>query len=147
MTNQIVVFELQGQHYGAEIEEIKEIIHMQPITDIPSGFTHAEGVINLRGNLCSIVNGRSLLGLSRRAAEETDKIVVLDGGKIGVIVDDVFEILTLEEKDKKSVHGMDKLEVLDFIHYLVETDKRIIIVLKLKQMLVPNTEETENVAV
>jgi purine-binding chemotaxis protein CheW len=147
MTNQIVVFQLNGQSYGVDITEVNEIIRMQEITQIPNSAHHVEGITNLRGAICSVVNGRILLGLPTVENTSETKIIILDGAKVGVLVDQVSEILTVEEEDKKGFSGMESLEGLGFIDYLVESRKEIITVLRLKEMIVPANSEEELVAV
>ncbi|PLS19137.1 chemotaxis protein CheW [Bacillus sp. M6-12] len=143
MTSQIVVFELEGQFYGVDIKEVNEIIRMQEITSLPNSQHHVEGIINLRGKICSVINGRILLGLDKKAIETEQKIIVLDGARIGVVVDQVSEILTVEEADKKGIEGLEALKAVGFIEYLVEADSRIISVLRLKDVLTPSEEEEE----
>src|SRR4029078_11055980 len=53
---QLVVFEVRGELYGAEIERIHEIIRPQEITRVPRAPEFVEGVINLRGRIVPVAN-------------------------------------------------------------------------------------------
>ena len=68
---------------------------------MPKTQSYYKGVINLRGEICPIMSMRLKLGLE--PDELTDKtrfiIVKVEGASIGVIVDQVKEVVTLEEED------------------------------------------------
>lgn len=132
---QIAVFHLDKQYYGIDIKDVNEIIHMQDITGLPNTAPHIEGVINLRGKLCTILNGRVLLGISPKKSEIVEKIVVLETAPIGIIVDEVSKIVEIEETTLKTLEGMEGLDSLGFIDYLVEIHNRIITVLNVKKMV------------
>lgn len=132
----IAVFHLDEQYYGIDIKDVSEIIQMQDITSLPNTAPHIVGVINLREKLCTIMNGRVLLGISPKKSEIAEKIVVLETAPIGIIVDEVSEIVGVEESSLKALEGMEGLESLGFIDYLVEIQNRIITVLNVKKMVI-----------
>lgn len=135
MTNQVVVFQVNNQLYGIDIKDVNEIIHMQSLTSLPSSHPSVEGVTNLRGSICSVLNGHILLGLGKAKPNEEDKIIVLDHSKIGIRVDSVNEILEVREEEKKSFNGMEKLEALGYIDYLVDSKNEIVTVLAINKLI------------
>lgn len=135
MTNQVVVFQVNNQLYGIDIKDVNEIIHMQALTSLPSSHPSVEGVTNLRGSICSVLNGHILLGLGKAKPNEEDKIIVLDHSKIGIRVDSVNEILEVREEEKKSFNGMEKLEALGYIDYLVDSKNEIVTVLAINKLI------------
>lgn len=134
MKTQIVVFEVNNQSYGLDIQDINEIIRMQEITSIPHTEDYVEGIANLRGSIYSILNGRILLGFPNEEGLTESKIMVFAKGKIGMVVDHVTEILNVEEEEKKTLNDMSGLKSLGYIDYLVERDNQIVTVLNLEAL-------------
>ncbi len=104
MTIEIVEFELGSQHYAMDIQNAREIVEMLPITQIPRAPRHISGMLNLRGEITTIINIHEILGISNTRDRADQKIVVLvpsvtDGANLGIIVDDVQNVRTVEESD------------------------------------------------
>jgi purine-binding chemotaxis protein CheW len=91
---QIVVFDLAGEKYGADINAVREIVRMQSITSIPQAPHAIEGVINLRGKVNPVMDLRKRFGLPVSEETKDSRIVVVDIGEqdIGLIVDAVAEV-------------------------------------------------------
>ena len=91
---QVVVFRLGSEEYGADISQIREIIRVGEITTIPHAPPDVDGVINLRGNITTVVNLRKRLGMEERAIDGNSRIIVAEvGGKtLGFMVDNVSEV-------------------------------------------------------
>jgi purine-binding chemotaxis protein CheW len=138
----LVVFKLGEEEYAAEVSQVREIIKLERITRLPRAPEFVEGIINLRGQLTTVISLRKLFDLPQ---EETPnaRIVVLDQEEpTGIIVDSVTEVLSLtkEEVDKpKRVFGVDTR----FIKGVGKRDDRLIIILDLDKILSP--EEIERV--
>ncbi|MBN1166258.1 MAG: chemotaxis protein CheW [Methanospirillaceae archaeon] len=104
MTIEIVEFELGSQHYAMDIQNAREIVEMLPITRIPRAPRHISGMLNLRGEITTIINIHEILGISNTRDRTDQKIVVLvpsvtEGANLGIIVDDVQNVRTVEESD------------------------------------------------
>jgi purine-binding chemotaxis protein CheW len=99
MENQIVVFELGSEHFGVEIAQVESIIKIQPITQLPHTLTFVKGVTNLRGKVLPVIDLRKRFGLTPREADKNSRIIVvsLDQTEVGMIVDEVSEVLRVPE--------------------------------------------------
>jgi len=91
---QLVVFRLGNEEYGADISQVREIIKTSLITSIPQAPDYVQGVINLRGQVTTVVNLRKKLGLPERAVDNNSRIVVVevDNSIVGMMVDSVTEV-------------------------------------------------------
>ena len=94
---EVVTFEMAGQHYALDIRLAREIVEMIPITPIPRSPSYITGIINLRGEITTILNLYQLLGLPDPGTSDGQKIVVLvpeaaEGSNVGVIVDNVHSV-------------------------------------------------------
>ena len=138
----LVVFKLGDEEYAAEVSQVREIIRLERITRLPRAPEFVEGIINLRGQLTTVINLRKLFELPPKDTPNA-RIVVLDQQEpTGIIVDAVTEVLSLtqEEIDKPSrVFGVDAR----FIRGVGKRGDRLIIILDLNRILSP--EEIERV--
>lgn len=110
MTFDIVQFELAGEEYALDIRFSREIVEMMAITPIPRSPRHIAGVMNLRGEITTIININHLLGLEGGHDYTSKKIIVLSpetagGENIGIIVDDVRSVLQIRGSDVEFFKG------------------------------------------
>lgn len=96
-TGEVLEFSLGGEKYALDIQIVREIVEMMPITVIPRAPVHITGVINLRGEIVNIVNLNTFLKLPNRPITKDQKIIVLmadvaGGNNVGVIVDTVSSV-------------------------------------------------------
>ena len=96
---QYIVVKIGSEQYGIDISYIDNIVRMQKITRVPKIQTYFKGVINLRGEIVPVMSVRKKMNASR--------IIILkleEKGTIGIIVDEVKEVVTLctDEIDKTS---------------------------------------------
>lgn len=90
---QAVVFHLGREEFAFDVSQVKEIIRPLPITRVPKSKPFIEGVINLRGNVISVVDLRKQLHFTAGNNPEQARIIILEtqGVTFGVIVDSVQE--------------------------------------------------------
>lgn len=104
-TVQYIVVRIGNEQYGINIKYIDNIVRNQKITRVPKTQTYYKGVINLRGEIIPVMSIRLKLGLEDD--EFTDKtriiIVKIEGATIGVIVDQVREVVTLDDDNTEKI--------------------------------------------
>ncbi len=98
---QMIVFKLGQEEYSIPIKTIQEIIMPQQFTRIPSSPMFVEGVINLRGHIIPIINGRKKFNMETEQSEAAEKnkrimVVEVDEEAVGLIVDSVTEVIYLK---------------------------------------------------
>ena len=100
-----IVVRIGNEQYGINIKYIDNIVRNQKITRVPKTQTYYKGVINLRGEIIPVMSIRLKLGLEDD--EFTDKtriiIVKIEGATIGVIVDQVREVVTLDDDNTEKI--------------------------------------------
>jgi purine-binding chemotaxis protein CheW len=96
-----LTFLIENEFYGFESRFVIEIIGIQPITEIPELPEYVRGIINLRGKIVPVIDVR--LRFKKEFKEYNDRtcIVVVDikGLCIGLIVDNVTDVLTIPARD------------------------------------------------
>ena len=101
-----LTFRLGQEEFGVQVLRVREIMGIQEITAVPQTPSYVKGVINLRGKVIPVVDLRLKFGLPELEYTQRTCIIVaqIDGrtaGKllIGIIVDGVSEVLTLQASD------------------------------------------------
>jgi purine-binding chemotaxis protein CheW len=104
---QLVVCALGGEEYGLPIEHVREIVRFSEPRPVASDVPWMRGVISLRGRLVPVHDLAARLGIGSRppAGGATAKLVIVDTGDepVGVLVDDVVEVLRVEESQLEPV--------------------------------------------
>lgn len=137
MEEQLVVFDLAGEHYGLDISAVEGIIKMQSITKMPQAPIFVEGVTNLRGMVVPVIDLRKRFGMLVQEYTKDTRIVIvnMDKTKVGIVVDGVSEVLRVPENaiepTPAMVSGMDSA----FIRGIAKVDGRLITLLDLTNVL------------
>ncbi len=97
---QYIVVKLDNEQYGIDISFVDNIVRMQQITRVPKAQHFFEGVINLRGEIIPVMNLRDKFELAPKEHTNSTRIIIIkpeNNAKIGVLVDEVREVVTLED--------------------------------------------------
>lgn len=100
---QLIIFRLGNEEYAVPITSVQEIIMKQLPTHIPKTSSFVEGIINLRGRIIPIIDGKKkfMLKALENHNENNARIIVLDIKHeiIGLVVDEVSEVIHLKTDD------------------------------------------------
>ncbi len=98
---QYIVVKIGNEQYGININFIDNIVRMQNITRVPKAQVYFKGVINLRGEIIPVMSIRVKLGLEADVFTDKSRIIIIkmETGTVGMIVDEVREVVTLEEEN------------------------------------------------
>ena len=124
-TTDILEFELNGERYALDIQLVREIVEMIPITPIPRAPQFISGVINLRGEITNIMNLNTLLGLQEQAIRDDQKIIVLvpeaaNGNNVGIIVDDVSSVRQITQGNIETIGTGISQEFAQFVKGIIK---------------------------
>lgn len=113
-TKQYIVIRLGKEQYGIDIRYIDNIVRMQHMTRVPKMKEYIKGVINLRGEVIPIMSIRLKMGLEEEEETKNTRIIILkleQYGTIGMIVDEVNEVVDLDIETEVEKMAYDKDEV------------------------------------
>jgi len=102
---QVVEFIVGDEKFAVNLFDVKEIVEASKITPLPHSPVYIKGIIDLRGEITTIVDLRKLLKITKEVSADTDNLrfIVLDesvtDGKTGVVVDEVTSVLTVKVSD------------------------------------------------
>lgn len=107
-SKQYIVVKLDNEQYGIDISFIDNIVRMQQITRVPKAQSYFAGVINLRGEIIPVMCLRSKFGLPDKEYTNATRIIIVkpeSNAKIGVLVDEVREVVSLDDENiEKAVY-------------------------------------------
>lgn len=117
-TKQYIIIELDHSQYGIEIDYIVNIIVMQSITRVPKSQTYFPGVINLRGDIIPVMSLRKKLGLKDDEYTQATRIIIVrpepQAAPVGIIVDEVKEVVTLDNEQIEKLSYDEKEEKTNY---------------------------------
>ena len=128
---------LAEEEYGLEILRVREIIKMMEITSVPRTPEFVKGVINLRGKVIPVMDLR--LKFDMPAVETTDEtcVIVVNLGQVdmGIIVDQVQEVLDVSENEIEDAPSFGVDVDTDFILGMGKSNERVTILLEIGKVL------------
>ena len=94
---QLVTFGVGDCHLAVGIEHVQEINRQLELTPVPGAPCEIRGVINLRGDVVTVLNLHHLLGFAELKRTRTSRNLILNigGERVGVLVDHVSDILAI----------------------------------------------------
>lgn len=134
---QFVIFRLDNEKYGADVECVNEIVTMQKITKVPGTHRLIEGIINLRGHIVPVFNLRGKFGLPERKPTRSSRIIVVetDGSAAGIIVDEVTEVIRLNGEEIELPPSSATTVDAGYIKGIAKLDQGLVTLLDLKKIL------------
>lgn len=95
--DQWISFRLQQESYAQAIDRVKEVIEFTPPSPVPGAPETVLGVLNVRGEVITVVSGHQLLDAANQTPPEQQRILIIEGQdeRFGVVVDAVEEIVRL----------------------------------------------------
>lgn len=129
-------FSLGKEEYAVPLLSVKEVIGMPEVTPVPFTPTHFKGIMNLRGQVISILDLRTKLGIKPLEKGETSVIICdLSGSSLGVIVDSVNSVFHPEPDQVSEKPNLDGAKNAEFIQSVFRRDKQLILLLDVDRAL------------
>ena len=116
VVTQYIVVNLGLEHFGIDIKYIDNIVRVPSITRVPNVQHYFKGVINLRGEVIPVMDLRLRLELPEIEHTGKTRIIILktgEGDLVGIIVDQVNQVLTLDSNNVEKVRYDDKKQKTD----------------------------------
>lgn len=118
---QVVIFTLGEEKFAFETRLIYGIEKIMSITKVPKSPYYIKGLVNLRGNIISIVDLKAYLDIDWTAEEENIVIVETGDERIGLLVDNVYEVIEVDNDMIEKINdNTGKIKgVINFKDYIV----------------------------
>ena len=133
----MLTFSLDNVFYGVNVHQVREVKNFEGATPVPYAPHYVKGVTNLRGEVIPVIDLRKRIGLSDKKENEDTSImmIVQDKHPIGVIVDSVIEVLTLQKKDIETNPESLITDRSDGVIGIAKHDKDLIVLLDIIKIL------------
>jgi len=149
-SRQLVTFQLGEELYGVNIMDVKEIVRVQAIRAIPNAPAYVEGIFNLRSEIIPIINLHKRFHLRKLVTSEEDEllsgfvILDIDGMKLGVIIDRISRVVTIEKEDIQPPPQMFSGIGAEYIQGVVRQEEGYLIILDIRDLF--NPKELQKIA-
>lgn len=134
-SKQYIIFDLDNEEYGINIEVIESINRMINITRVPKAPNYVNGVINVRGDIIPVMSLRKKLNFSDDEFTNFTRIIILKDKEesIAVLVDKVKEVVEIETNDIDSVQEV-KIGS-SFVKGIGKINSRIVTLLNIEKLI------------
>ena len=101
---QIIVFKLNDEEFAIETSKVQGINDLMEITKVPGAPLYIKGLINLRGNVISLLDLELLLDIEK-SGDNKNNIIILNikEEQVGVVVDAVNEVMDIDDSKMEKI--------------------------------------------
>ncbi|NHI00176.1 MULTISPECIES: chemotaxis protein CheW [Oceanimonas] len=134
---QWVTFRLDNETYGINVMQVQEVLRYSDIAPVPGAPDYVLGIINLRGNVVTVLDTRLRFGLPPAEISDSTRIVIIEAEKqvIGILVDSVAEVVYLKSSEIESAPNVGTSESARFIQGVCNRENELLILVDLDKLL------------
>ena len=134
---QWVTFRLDGETYGINVMQVQEVLRYTEIAPVPGAPAYVLGIINLRGNVVTVIDTRHRFGLTSADVTDQTRIVIIesDSHVVGILVDAVAEVVYLRESEIETAPNVGNEESAKFIQGVCNKNDQLLILVELDKLL------------
>ena len=134
---QWVTFRLAGETYGVNVMQVQEVLRYTEIAPVPGAPDYVLGIINLRGNVVTVIDTRNRFGLKSGELTDNTRIVIIEaeGHVIGILVDSVAEVVYLRQSEVETAPNVGNDESAKFIQGVCHKNEELLILIELDKLL------------
>jgi purine-binding chemotaxis protein CheW len=137
LKNRFLTFLIDKETFGIEIRYVMEIIGIQAITEMPEMPDYIKGIINLRGRIIPVMDVRLRFRKNPRDYDDRTCVIVtdFDGVWVGLVVDSVSEVLTIDEADISERPNIASGDSRGYVRNIGKKDGHVILLLDCGRLL------------
>ncbi|MFT6388402.1 MAG: purine-binding chemotaxis protein CheW [Cellvibrionaceae bacterium] len=134
---QWVTFRLAGETYGVNVMQVQEVLRYTEIAPVPGAQEYVLGIINLRGNVVTVIDTRNRFGLDLGEITDNTRVVIIetDGHVIGILVDSVAEVVYLRQSEIETAPNVGNDDSAKFIQGVCHKNDELLILIELNKLL------------
>lgn len=133
---QFVIFRLEKERYGIDIQNVSSISEYIAVTKVPEAHPLVEGVINLRGDVIPVVSLKRKFNFADSEADADTRIIIYKSGSsvAGFLVDEASQVISLNTEDIETAPAIIRGAEREYIAGIGKVDDRIIVLLDLNRL-------------
>lgn len=131
-----ICFSLGHEEFAIPLLSVREVLGVPPTTPIPQAPSYFIGIMNLRGSVISVMDLRQKLGIKPVPSDETG-VIILDLGDyyLGVVVDSVNSVQSLEENEISEKPVMDNQKSYEYISGVFRKENKLVLLVDIAKAL------------
>lgn len=135
--NQWVTFRLGDETYGVNVMQVQEVLRITEIAPVPGAPDYVVGIINLRGNVVTVIDTRKRFGLYPKDLDDASRIVIIESDQhvIGILVDSVAEVVELRASEIESTPTVGNDDSSRYIQGVTSRGGELLILVELNRFL------------
>ena len=143
---QWVTFHLENEKYGIKVMQVQEVLRMTEIAPVPGAPHYVLGIINLRGNVVTVIDTRRRFGLTDVENDDETRIVIVESNNnvVGILVDSVAEVVDLKVSEIETAPNVGNDESSKYIQGVSSRENELLILVDVNKLL--SDEEWQEVA-
>ena len=137
---QWVTFKLENEVYGVNVMQVQEVLRYTEIAPVPGAPDYVLGIINLRGNVVTVIDTRLKFGLMPAEVTDSSRIIIIEAEKqvVGILVDSVAEVVYLKASEIDPAPSVGTEESARFIQGVSNRKEDLLILVDLNKLLSNN---------
>ena len=134
---QWVTFRLDNETYGVNVMQVQEVLRYTEIAPVPGAPSYVLGIINLRGNVVTVIDTRQRFGLQPAEVGDNTRVVIIEVDKqvIGILVDSVAEVVYLRQSEIETAPNVGNTDAAKFIQGVCNKNGELLILVELEKMM------------
>lgn len=134
---QWVTFRLDEEKYGINVMAVQEVLKVTEITQVPGAPDFVLGIINLRGNVVTVIDARTRFNLEHRDQDDNSRIVIIEAEdqEVGILVDSVAEVVYMRGSEIEPAPAVGSDDSSKFIQGVNSSGSELLILVELDKLL------------
>lgn len=132
-----VTFSLEEETYAIDVLQVQEVLKLTEIAPVPGVPDYILGIINLRGDVVTVIDARRRMLLPERKPDDASRIVIIDVDKqnVGILVDSVAEVVRIPPEAVDPAPAVGNDQTSRFILGVSSTEEGLTILVDLNKLL------------
>lgn len=134
---QFIVVKFDHEQYGINIQNVQNIVRMINITRVPNAPDYIKGVINLRGEIIPVMSVRKKFSLEDDVYTNSTRIIIVkvEGHAIGLVVDEVLEVIQLSESQIEKIVRDSQDEKAKYVYAVGKLGDELVTLLHIEALI------------
>jgi purine-binding chemotaxis protein CheW len=134
---QWVTFQLGDETFGVNVMQVQEVLRVTEIAPVPGAPDYVLGIINLRGNVVTVLDTRKRFGMPPQDPGESSRILIIESADnvVGILVDSVSEVVYLRGSEIEPAPNVGNEESSRFIQGVCNRNEQLLILVDLNKLL------------
>ena len=131
-----VTFQLAGENYAVNVLNVHEVLKNAELTPVPGAPDSVIGIINLRGNVVTVMDGRQRFALPSIPMTDASRILILEVDQqiLGLLVDSVAEVIELPAEEVVASPAVNSDDTSVHIQGVISRPSGLVILLNLDNL-------------